>query len=145
MQPQSYASHRRYVPGYHFVLSLVVLSCVVIATTRLITSLLKPEESNVDAIFNFFVSVALVGLFWFARTFALRAQDRAIRAEERLRHYLLTGRPLPSTLRLGQIIALRFASDAEFPKLAQMAADEKISAAEIKKKIQQWKADYNRV
>jgi hypothetical protein len=48
-------------------------------------------------------------------SFALRAQDRAIRAEENLRHFILTGKPFDSRLRMSQIIALRFAPDDEFP------------------------------
>jgi len=84
-------------------------------------------------------------MFWFTRSFALKAQDRAIRAEENLRHFILTNKPLPSTLRLSQIIALRFASDDEFVELAAKAAAEKMRAKEIKQAIVKWKADYNRV
>ena len=93
------------VPGYHYVLSLIILCCIVISSVVLVEKLLNPQERNVEAIFAFFVSLALAGLFWFARVFALKAQDRAIRAEENFRHYILTGKPLPSQLRLGQIIA----------------------------------------
>lgn len=145
MQSQHYKNHRRFVPGYHYLLSIIIISCVVISTTRLVTSLLDAEQSNVDAIFNFFVSVALVGLFWFARVFALRAQDRAIRAEENFRHYLLTGKPLPAGLRMGQIVALRFAADAEMPALAQKAVAEKLKGDAIKQLIVNWRTDYYRV
>jgi hypothetical protein len=62
-----------------------------------------------------------------------------------LRHFVLTGKPLDSRLRLSQIIALRFASDLEFPALAQKAAEEGLSSKEIKQSIQNWRADYNRV
>jgi hypothetical protein len=79
------------------------------------------------------------------RTYSLKVQDRAIRAEERLRHFVLTGKPLDSRLRLGQIIALRFASDNEFPALAQKAAEESLTSKQIKKLIQNWRADYYRV
>jgi hypothetical protein len=75
----------------------------------------------------------------------LKAQDRAIRAEESLRHFVLTGKPLDSRLRTGQIVALRFASDAEFPALAQKAAEEGLSSKEIKQSIQNWRADHYRV
>ena len=87
----------------------------------------------------------LVMLFAFARTFALKAQDRAIRAEENLRHYVLTGKLLPSSLRVGQIVALRFAPDAEFPALVEKAATNNLSGKEIKQSIQNWKADFYRV
>ena len=75
----------------------------------------------------------------------LKAQDRAIRAEENLRHYLLTGKPLDSSLKMGQIVALRFASDAELPQLAQRAVSEGMSPKQIKSDIKNWRGDYNRV
>ena len=133
------------VPGFHYVLSLVILSCIIISTVILVEKLMNPAERNVEAIFSFFVSVALAGLFWFCRSFALRAQDRAIRAEENFRHYILTGKPLPAGLRMGQIIALRFASDAELPALAQKALAEKLSGDDIKKRVVHWRADHHRV
>ena len=77
-------------------------------------------------------------------SFALRAQDRAIRAEENFRHFILTGKPLPAELKLGQIIALRFAADEEFVGLVGKAIAEKLSVNDIKKAIQQWRADHHR-
>ena len=79
------------------------------------------------------------------RTYALKAQDRAIRAEESLRHYILSGKPIDSRLRLGQIIALRFASHDELLALAQKAAETGMSGKEIKQSIKNWKADHNRI
>jgi hypothetical protein len=72
-------------------------------------------------------------------------QDRAIRAEEKLRYFVLTGKPLDSRLRMGQIIALRFASDEELPTLARRAAEESLTPAQIKQAIQHWRADLRRV
>ncbi len=86
----------------------------------------------------------LVTLF-FARTFALKAQDRAIRAEENLRHYVLTGKLLDSRLKPLQIVGLRFASDAEFPALAQQAADKGLSQKDIKGLVKNWRPDFYRV
>ena len=77
--------------------------------------------------------------------FALKAQDRAIRAEENLRHFVLTGKLLDPKLTLRQIIGLRFAADAEFVALAQKAAASGMSEKDIKKAITQWKADHDRV
>jgi hypothetical protein len=92
-------------------------------------------------------SVALYwdGLIWYARGFALKAQDRAIRAEENFRHFILSGKPFDKNLRMGQIIALRFASDEEFLALAQRAVAENLSAKDIKMAIKNWRGDYNRV
>ena len=53
-------------------------------------------------------------VFFFCRMFPLQAQDRAIRAEENLRHYVLAGKLLDSRLTIRQIIGLRFAIDEEF-------------------------------
>lgn len=145
MSTQQYSNHRQFVPSYHYVLSSVILGCLVISTINLGEKLLHASEGTVDAIFYFLVSLALLGLFWFARVFALRAQDRAIRAEENFRHFILTGKPLPSGLRMNQVIALRFASDAEFPDLAQKAVAEKIPGEDIKKMIVQWRPDFHRV
>jgi hypothetical protein len=83
--------------------------------------------------------------YYYLRSFALKAQDRAIRAEENFRHYLLTGKPLDSRLTIRQIIGLRFASDEEFPELAKKAAESGMSEEEIKKSIKNWKPDTYRV
>ena len=77
--------------------------------------------------------------------FALKAQDRAIRAEEKLRHFVLTGKLLPASLRIGQIVALRFAADEEFAALAVKAVAENLTSKQIKESINNWKADTYRV
>jgi cbb3-type cytochrome oxidase subunit 3 len=87
----------------------------------------------------------LLILGWLVRGYALKAQDRAIRAEENLRHFILSGKPLDARLRMGQIVALRFASDDEFVALAKRAAEEGLKSKEIKQAIQNWRADYNRI
>ena len=79
------------------------------------------------------------------RTYALKAQDRAIRAEEQLRHFMLTGKPFDSRLNIRQIIALRFASDEELPALAKKAAEENLRSKEIKQQINHWRADNYRI
>jgi hypothetical protein len=81
----------------------------------------------------------------FARTFALRAQDRAIRAEEQLRYYVMTGKLLDPRLSIRQIIGLRFASNEEFVALAQRAADQNLSPKDIKQAVKNWRADTYRV
>ncbi len=83
----------------------------------------------------------LLLLFFFSRIFALKAQDRAIRAEESLRFYVLTGKLPDPRLTVRQIIGLRFASDEELPALAQRAASEKLSEDDIKKAVKNWRTD----
>ena len=75
----------------------------------------------------------------------MKAQDRAIKVEEQLRHYVLTGKSLSTGLNMRQIVGLRFASDEEFPALAEKAEKENMSESDIKKEIKNWKGDYYRV
>lgn len=89
--------------------------------------------------------IAAVLQFFFCRIFPLKAQDRAIRAEENLRHYVLTGKLLDSRLTMRQIVGLRFAGDSEFPQLAQKAAEENLSEDAIKRAVRQWRPDTYRV
>ena len=91
------------------------------------------------------ISIILIFFFFFFRGFALRAQDRAIRAEENLRHFVLTGKLLDKKLSIRQVIALRFASDEEFVELAGKAASSDMKPNEIKQAIKNWKGDYHRV
>jgi hypothetical protein len=91
------------------------------------------------------VALALLSVTWYCRYFALRAQDRAIRAEENLRYFAITGKLLDSKLGIGQIIALRFASNNEFVDLAHKAVEENLTPRQIKEAIQHWRGDYHRV
>ncbi len=91
------------------------------------------------------MSMVLWVLYWYIRAFALKAQDRAIRAEENFRHYLLTGKPFPAGIKMSQVIGLRFASDEEFPALVNRALAENMKQKDIKQAIQQWRADNDRV
>jgi hypothetical protein len=84
-------------------------------------------------------------LFVYSRVFALGAQDRAIRAEENLRHFALTGKLLDPRLTMKQIVGLRFASDAEFIELARKAAQENMPLDTIKKSVKSWRADHERI
>jgi len=110
-----------------------------------IVNLVKATEDNFyDASLLVFGSLLLMLTAFYARVFALKAQDRAIRAEENFRHYVLTGSIMDTKLTMPQIIALRFASDEEFPELANKALTENLSANAIKKLIKNWKSDFNR-
>lgn len=103
------------------------------------------EEGNLySASLITILFIVILAMFFYARIFALRAQDRAIRAEENFRHYLLTGKPLDKALQIRQIVALRFADDEELPELAVRAVKENLSQNAIKKAILKWKADHHR-
>jgi cbb3-type cytochrome oxidase subunit 3 len=142
MATQQRSNHFRYIPLWHFITSAAILALLVGSIINLTHS---AKENVYSASLLVLASVILLSIFWYARWFALRAQDRAIRAEENLRHFALTGKLIDNRLRLGQIIALRFASDEEFVNLAKKAAEESIRPADIKKSIVNWKADYHRV
>tara|TARA_Y200000002_G_C22550167_1_gene607865 strand:- start:66 stop:317 length:252 start_codon:yes stop_codon:yes gene_type:complete len=82
---------------------------------------------------------------WYIRVFPLKAQDRAIRAEENLRHYVFPGKLLPPNLENFQIVSLRFASDNEFLPLIEQALKKNLNQKEIKKEIKNWKPDFHKV
>jgi hypothetical protein len=142
MSEQNFKNHSRWIPLWHFIAPLVLLAVIIGS----IVNLWNAEPGNKYSAALIVVLAFLMIIPWvYGRLFALRAQDRAIRAEENFRHYLLTGKPHDSRLRMRQIIALRFASDGEMPALATKAAEEKLSAREIKTMIVNWRPDYYRV
>jgi hypothetical protein len=142
MKEQNFNNHAQMVPGFHY----LTFGGIIALLGGSINYLLKSSaENKYLAALLVLVSIIFVLVAWFTRTFALKAQDRAIRAEENLRYYVLTGKLLPSSLKIGQIVALRFAPDAEFPALAEKAAANNLSGKEIKQSIQNWKADFYRV
>ena len=143
MKEQNYSNHRRFVPMYHFLLSILLLAALIISCVKFFNSLNECSQMC-DAGVLVLLSLSGFILFWYARAFALRAQDRAIRAEENFRHFILTGKPLDSRLKMAQIISLRFAAESEFADLCRKAAEENIPAEEIKKMIKNWKADHDR-
>jgi len=143
MSQQNYSNHRRFVPMYHFFTFFLVLLLLVSSVYYTYTEYSKGASMK-PGLFLFVISIVLFSLFTYARFFALRAQDRAIRAEENFRHYLLTGKPLDTKITMRQTIGLRFASDEEFVELAKKAAETGISEDEIKKSIKNWKADNER-
>jgi hypothetical protein len=142
MSEQNFSNHGRMHPLYHYVTAPLVVAGLIGSIVNLFKS--NPATHYSAALL---VIVFLILLFIGAmlRTYSLKAQDRAIRAEESLRHFILTGKAIDARLRMGQIIALRFASDAEFPALAQKAVDENLSGKQIKQAIHNWKADFYRV
>ena len=144
MAEQSYSNHRRFVVGYHFVLGIVVLLAVAGSLVQLYRAWAM-GENRVMSLILVLLAVAAALLYWYCRIFPLKAQDRAIRAEETLRHYVLTGEMPDARLDTRQFVGLRFAADEEFPALAKRAAEEGLSENAIKKAIRSWRADTYRV
>ena len=144
MQEQNYANHRRLVPAYHFVL-LGILGLKLIGSLVNLYKSLGSHARLYSASLIVVLVVTSLMIAMFCRMFSLKAQDRAIRAEENLRHYVLTGKVLDTRLNVGQIVALRFAADQEFAALAARAAQESLAPDAIKRAVQDWRADTYRV
>lgn len=142
MSEQSFKNHGRYIPLWHYITPLLLVAVLGGSINNLIRA---DANTHYSAALILLISLVLFIIYWYARAFALGAQDRAIRAEENFRHFILTGKPFDSRLRMSQIIALRFASDDEFIVLSNKAAEEKLSRKQIKQSIKNWKADHNRV
>jgi len=96
-------------------------------------------------VFSLLAAISLLLMFFFTRQFATGNQDRIIRLEESLRVLRLTGKLPDERLTRAQQIALRFADDSEYPALSEKAIEQNLSATDIKKAIQQWKADHHRI
>ncbi len=144
MEEQSYAKHAKFVPMFHFVLFGIIALSLIGSFVNLWQSF-GDHERLYSASLIAAMWVALLLLFVFTRNFAMGVQDRAIRAEENLRHFALTGKRLDPRLSIKQIVGLRFASDAEFADLARKAAEEGLPPGEIKKSVKNWRADHDRV
>ncbi len=144
MSEQNFKNHAKFVPAFHYFAMPVLTFNFFWAVARLVKS-----GISFQSVAEVLVAAAIVVLFFCARLFPLKAQDRVIRLEERLRYE----RMLPADLKprigdftIDQVVALRFAGDAELPALARKVLDEKIAdRTAIKKLIQNWKADHLRV
>jgi hypothetical protein len=144
MATQNYANHRQFVAGYHLVLIPILLLTFIGACVNLGKSIGDHQRLYSAALLVVLAGAAIVAAFY-GRIFALKAQDRAIYAQENFRHYLLTGQPLSPALTVLQVVGLRFASDEEFPALAARAAKDQLKPDDIKRAIQNWRADTYRV
>lgn len=138
---QNYKNHARIHPFYYFVMILCLI--LIIGAFRNLFQVADDELYNASLIC--LASLILPMILVIARLYGLKNQDRTIRAEEKLRYFILSGKPMPSSLKLSQIIALRFASDEEYVSLADQAMKESLTGRQIKQRITNWKADYRRV
>lgn len=129
---------------YHGVLFTFLLTTIGLTLVLIFHPSFHQESYVVKGLF-LMIALSLLLLMVITRVFALKAQDRAIRAEESLRYFILSGKPIPVDLTMSQIIALRFASDNELLELAEKTITMNLSSDQIKSMIQQWKPDLNRV
>jgi hypothetical protein len=141
-ETQNFGNHARFVPLYHRVTFPVFAVNLLWSVYRVI------HRFSAESVLSLFLAVAFLLLFFYARIFALTVQDRVIRLEMRLRLHQV----LPPDLRaripefeVGQLVALRFAGDAELPELARKVLDEKLNdRTAIKKMIRDWQPDFLR-
>jgi hypothetical protein len=143
MAEQNFANHVKLVPTFH----LFVMPVLALNLGWAVYRLIYPAFAW-DGLIRLLTAAALVALMLHARLFALRVQDRVIRMEERER----MSRLLPEDLKPrigeftpGQLVALRFASDAELPTLARKVLTDRLTDIKvIKQMVQHWRADYLR-
>ncbi|HYM25240.1 MAG TPA: DUF6526 family protein [Vicinamibacterales bacterium] len=141
-QVQTYKNHRRFFPLFHFVVAPILLANVIVVGRRLY---LTPTR---HVAWELLIAVTLVMLALAARLMALAVQDRVIRLEMRLRlHQLLSGdlRNRINDLTPRQLIALRFASDAELPAIVgEVLAGKLATSQDIKLAVRNWQGDWMR-
>jgi uncharacterized protein DUF6526 len=139
---QSFKNHARFVPAFHFFVAPVFLLNIVWSVVRVVRSF------SFGTIVSLLVAIALFLLAFSARIFALTVQDRVIRLEMRLRMQQMLPQDLTSRIpefTVSQLVALRFASDAELPGLARKVLQENLTERKaIKALVQNWQPDHLR-
>ncbi len=139
---QEYASHGRTDPAFHrFLVPVSVLTIIV----TIVNAVRHPGFNSAWLIL---VSIAAGVALYKMRLYSLKVQDRLIRLEERLRLQQVLSEPLRARvpeLTEGQLVGLRFCSDAELPALVGRALNEKLSKDDLKKAVISWRPDHFRV
>ncbi len=148
-KPQTFANHTRWDPPFHFFVIPIFAIGLIMTLIHFFAHITEGDlREHVHAFLLILLALAFLILAFKTRLYALKVQDRVIRLEEQLRMMRLLPEPLRSRipeLTEGQLCGLRFASDAELPKLVERALNEKLSRTDIKKSIQNWRPDYWRV
>ncbi len=141
-QPQSFNSHARFDPPYHFFLTFVSIASIVIAVIYCVRHL------SFNSVWLVVLALAALVALFLVRSYPLKVQDRVIRLEERLRLYALAPAEWHSQINKlteDQLIALRFAADDELVPLAKQAVEHNLSRKQIKERINSWRPDTWRV
>lgn len=140
---QTYATHRRFIPAYHFFAVPVLLANVIVTAIQFV------RDPRFITGWTVVVALALFLAILYLRFMPVRAQDRIIRNEERAR----LERLVPADLRgrigeltAAQLVAIRFASDDEAPDLTRRTLNGELKTqGDIKRAIRNWRADHLRV
>lgn len=141
-KPQTYANHARLDPWFHFFLAPIALIIFIASIVHLV------RHPHPWGLVHVVLAFALFILVFKVRSYSLKVQDRVIRLEERLRLATLLPDPLRARINeldVRQLIALRFASDAEISALVERTLNGKLTQKQIKQAIQNWRADNFRV
>lgn len=144
---QTYATHRRLDPAYHYLLSSMLAVNLGAATVHLVHHHHGAGEFAAS-LWLFMMALAFILFALKLRSYPLRVQDRLIRLEERLRMERLLPEDLKARLdqlQPAQFVALRFASDAELASRVREALEERLGGEAIKKRIQSWRPDEFRI
>ncbi len=139
---QSYSNYKRRHAPFHFFVIPVLITNLILASVYL------ARHPGLAAAWMVILAIALLVLGFIARSNPVKVQDRLIRLEERLRLMALLPEPLRARipeLTEHQLVALRFASDAEIPRLVEETLNRNLDPKDIKKKIENWRPDYFRV
>lgn len=145
MKNQNFQNHARYYPFHHFVVTPLTLFYLGWTVYQMDFSSI---DSMMTSLYQLLGAIILVLLPLLARIYALKTQNRIILMEMRQRYFHLTGDPFytkENRLKLGQIIALRFANDEELLDLMEKAIAKNLTPKEIKSQIKNWQGDYRRV
>ena len=136
---QNFENHAKFFPPFHYVAMPIFLLYFFWSIYRVI------RVHTFESVVGLLLSVAFILLAFSARIFALTVQDRLIRLEMRLRMQQVLPAELQARIpefEVGQLVALRFASDAELPSLAKKVLDEKLRDRKaIKRMVQNWQPD----
>lgn len=148
-KPQTKESHAALDPLYHFFgMPLLLLSAMAaIGLMVMTTTGTTTIRELAGSLWRVALSLGALAVAIRMRLYALRVQDRVIALEVERRYERLGGRAVALTERLkpGQLVALRFASDAELVALADSAAAEGLNSRAIKQRITTWRPDYRRI
>lgn len=146
MAEQNYSNHTRWFPLFHFVVMPLLLLNFLSHLVRLFMA--EPQSGRKTLAFWTLLSFTLILLALASRLQSLTVQNRVIRLEEKLRYKSVLSPELAAkaeSLSLGQIIALRFATDAELPSLVERTLNgEFAKPKDIKKAVKDWRADHLR-
>jgi hypothetical protein len=139
---QSFQSHTRWFPPFHFVVLPILFANFLYQGYHLF------EAPSFYTAWGLLLAFALLGLAALTRQMVISVQDRVIRVEERLRLHRLVAadlQPKIDSLTRGQLIAIRFASDAEVEGLVRdIVAGKYTTQKDIKGAVKNWRPDYLR-